>query len=158
MQRILIVIVLVLAAAAASDGAAREAPTAQAAHAHHAGPGPAESRPAGGWASDAPLRSGMAGIRRSVDALDHNRDGHMEPEQVLVLVESIEKDVAAIIANCKLDPAADAALHGIIAKLMQGAAALRAQPADLAAIEPMRAALEEYGRSFDDPAFRAPAR
>lgn len=159
MQKILLASALIVIAAAGSARATGGAHAAHAAHATHTPhPVPTEAKPRGGWTTDAPLRAGMAGIRRSVEALDHYRHGHMGPDQALVVVGNIEKDVAGIVANCKLDPAADAALHAIIARLIRSAAALRARPADLAAIEPMGEALAEYGRSFDDPAFRAPAR
>lgn len=157
MPRILFSALLLLISAAAVAAGAHTA-DARGGHVHPGAHGVAAASPAGGWNTDAALRTGMGRIRRSVDALEHYRHGHIGPDQALVLARSIEKDVAAIVATCKLDPAADAALHAIIAKLMRGAAALRAHPADLAAIEPMREALAEYGRSFDDPDFRAPAR
>ena len=120
---------------------------------HAAAPTAAKPAPAKGWATDAPLRAGMGRIRQAVDALGHYERGHMGAEQAVVLAGNIEADVNFLIANCKLDPAADAALHGIIAKLLQGAHALKANPSDLAAIAPMREAVAEYGRTFDDPGF-----
>jgi hypothetical protein len=114
------------------------------------------SAPASGWATDAPLREGMGRIRTSVAALDHSEHGHLGAEQTVTLAGNIEKDVNFLIANCKLDPDADAALHGIISKLLKGAHALKSNPADLAAIAPMREAVAEYAATFDDPAFRTP--
>ncbi|OGT55597.1 MAG: hypothetical protein A3E01_16575 [Gammaproteobacteria bacterium RIFCSPHIGHO2_12_FULL_63_22] len=105
-------------------------------------------------ATDAPLREGMGRIRLSVDALGHYEQGHMGAEQAVEMAGNVEKDVNFLIANCRLDPDADAALHGIIAKLLKGAHALKSNPADLAAIAPMREAMAEYAASFDDPAFR----
>lgn len=116
---------------------------------------PAKPVPASGWVTDAPLREGMGRIRLSVDAIGHYEQGHMGAEQAVEMAGNVEQDVNFLIANCKLDPDADAALHGIIAKLLKGAHALKANPADLAAIAPMREAMAEYARSFDDPAFRA---
>ena len=110
--------------------------------------------PANGWSTDAPLRQGMGRIRLSVDALGHYQLGHMGAEQAVEMAANVEQDVNFLIANCKLDPDADAALHGIIAKLLKGAQALKANPADLAAIAPMRDAMAEYARDFDDPDFR----
>ena len=117
----------------------------------------ATAAPAKGWATDAPLRAGMGRIRGAVLDLGHYERGHMGAEQAVGLAADIDKDVRFLIANCKLDPAADAALHGIIGKLLTGANAIKTRPADLAAIAPMRAALDEYARSFDDPAFRKAA-
>lgn len=124
----------------------------------HAAPAVARIAPAKGWTTDAPLREGMGRIRQAVDALGHYEKGHMGAEQAVVLAGDIERDVNFLIANCKLDPAADAALHAIIAKLLQGAHALKTDPSNLAAIAPMRAAVAEYGRTFDDPAFKKPAK
>ena len=83
-------------------------------------------------ATDAPLREGMQGIRAAVDALGH---------------------VNAIIANCRLAPEADAALHAIIVPLTTHAAALEADPSKLDEIPPMRQALGDYAARFDDPGF-----
>jgi hypothetical protein len=123
-------------------------------HAHHAPPPSAEQAkqaPAQRWATDAPLREGMHGIRTAVEALAHYEMGHMGPEQAAGLAADIQSHVRDIIANCKLAPEADAALHAIIAPLMQNAAALQADPKKLEAIPPMRDALAEYARLFDDP-------
>lgn len=118
--------------------------------------GEAKPTPATGWTTDAPLREGMGRIRLSVDALGHYEQGHMAADQAVEMAGNVEKDVNFLIANCKLDADADAALHGIIAKLLKGAHALKANPADMAAIAPMREAMTEYAATFDDPAFRAP--
>lgn len=131
---------------------------AQDGHEHHA-PAAAVSQepPAQRYATDAPLRKGMAEIRTAVDALGHYEHGHMGPEQAIALANRVQEQVAYLIANCKLEPQADAALHGIIAKLGAGAQALKTDAADLAAIAPMRDALADYQRSFDDPAFETAA-
>lgn len=123
-------------------------------HASVESTGPARAAPAGGWVTDAPLREGMGRIRLSVDALAHYEQGHMGAEQAVEMAGNVEKDVNFLIANCKLDPDADAALHEIIAQLLKGSHALKSNPADLTAISPMREAVAEYSRSFDDPAFR----
>ena len=129
-------------------------------HAHHAPPPAAQpaQAPAQRFATDAPLRAGMAGIRTAMDALGHYEMGHMAPEQAAEQAARIQAHVRDIIANCKLPPEADAALHVIIAPLMQHAAALQADPKKLEAIAPMREALAAYARQFDDPQFAdAPA-
>jgi hypothetical protein len=103
------------------------------------------------FASDAILRREMKSIRAAVDALDHYKHGHMGPEQAVILASSIEDHVRTIIASCKLPPDADAALHAIIVPLMQNAGALKRKPKDLSPIAPMRSALEQYDRQFEDP-------
>lgn len=115
----------------------------------------ADGAPAAGWPTDAPLRAGMARIRQSVDALEHYRHGHMGPEQARLLATNVEGEVAFLVANCKLEPAADAALHVIIADLVRAAADLKRDPADMGPIDIMRAAVATYASSFDDPGFRS---
>lgn len=99
----------------------------------------------------------MAQIRTAVDALGHFERGHMEAEQTVTFATTIQEQVAYLVANCKLDPDADAALHGIIARLGAGAQALKTDPANLAAIPPMREARADYQRTFDDPALATAA-
>ena len=113
--------------------------------------------PAAGWPTDAPLRAGMGRIRHSVDALERYRQGHMVPEQARLLAGKVERDVAFLVANCRLDPAADAALHRVIAELLRGASAFKRDPRDVGAIDLMRKAVDAYARSFDDPAFPRPS-
>ena len=124
-------------------------------HAGHHAPAPAATpaKPAPGkrWATDAPLRKGMAEIRAAVDALRHYEHGHLGPKDAATLATTVESQVAYLVANCKLEPQADAALHGIIARLLQGAAALKANPKDTAALATLRQALQDYPRQFDDP-------
>jgi len=121
-----------------------------AAHDHRAGT-VATSTAAQRWDTDAPLREGMGRIRHAVDALQHYEHGHIGPEQAMQLAAGIERDVGFIVAHCKLEPRADAALHPILGALMHGALALEAKPTELAAIPPMRSALHDYARQFDDP-------
>lgn len=110
-----------------------------------------QSAPATRWPADAALREGMRDIRLAVVALEHYEHGHMGPAQATVLAQRIEGDVRDILATCKLAPEADAALHVILARLLREAGALKADPTDVRAIEPMRDALASYARQFDDP-------
>lgn len=124
---------------------------AQAQHSHqHPAPAAAQAAPAQRWASDAPLRTGMAEIRTAVAALQHYERGHMGQEQAVELATQIQQQIAYLVANCKLEPQADAALHEIIAELGASAQALKDDPFDLSVIPPMRQALQHYPRQFDD--------
>ena len=107
--------------------------------------------PAQRWATDLPLRQGMANIRVAVEALGHGQHGHLNPDQTIALAKQIEGHISGIVADCTLEPRADAALHVIIAKLMQGAAALKADPKNTEAVSGMREALHAYPKQFDDP-------
>ena len=118
-------------------------------HEHAKAPETSQQPPATArFASDATLRREMQGIRAAVEGLGHYEHGHMGPEQAAILAGTIEGHVRTIIANCKLPPDADAALHEIIMPLMQNAGALKQKPEDLSAIAPMRSALARYDRQF----------
>lgn len=118
---------------------------------HHPTHAIAQAAPAQRWDTDAPLRTGMAKIRTAVDTLQHYERGHMEPDQAVALATQIQEQVAYLVANCKLEPQADTALHVIIAELSAGAQALKANPADLSVIASMRQVLQHYPRQFNDP-------
>lgn len=137
---------LVLLCAAASPAFAQE-------HAHHTPSSVAQDAPAQGWRADAPLREGMGRIGRTVVTFEHYEHGHMSAGQVTALVTLLEQDIQFLVANCKLEPAADAALHTIIARLLLAGQALKVDPDDRSAIPAMRQALQDYQRQFDDPDF-----
>jgi hypothetical protein len=107
------------------------------------------------WATDAPLRAGMAAIQSAFDA-DHPaiHAGTATDAQYEALAARIEAQVNEIVANCKLPPAADANLHYVVADLLQGVSLMRgSDPArtrhDGAAL--VHGALAAYGKYFDDP-------
>ena len=109
----------------------------------------------GKWATDAALRSGMAGIRGAFDA-DHPaiHDGRETDAQYAALADRIQSQVNLIVEKCKLPPEADANLHYVIADISQGVNLMRGQdPArtrhDGAAL--VHGALVAYGKYFDDP-------
>lgn len=130
-------------------------------HAGHHAATPVETAsantPTQRWATDLPLRQGMANIRTAVEALGHGQHGHLNPDQTITLAKQIEGHVSGIIADCKLEPRADAALHVIIARLMQGAAALKADPKKTDVVTGMREAVQAYAKQFDDPDWPAAA-
>jgi uncharacterized protein with PIN domain len=109
------------------------------------------------WATDAPLREGMAQIRKAL-ARHHAavKKGTMSDAGYAELGAAIEKNVASILANCKLSPEADANLHVIIAQLTGAADELQAGPAashEEAARKAMNA-VNLYGRYFDHPGWK----
>ena len=124
-------------------------------HAHERPTANAATAPIAGWATDAPLREGMRAIRDTVAGLGHHAMGHMSDAQAIDLSQRIDEQVKLLIANCKLDAAADAELHGIIARLLGDTAAFRGNPADPAALAGLRETLKEYPQKFDDPQWQA---
>lgn len=148
---------LVLALSLATVPAfAQEAPHAHA-PGHDATATAAPAAPAGRWATDAPLREGMREIGGTVGALGHYEMGHLESGQAVMLAGQVEETIAGIVANCRLEPDADAALHVVLAALAQGAARFQQDPDDHAAVAAMRQALADYARLFDDPGFEVPS-
>ena len=128
------------------------APVAAQQHEHAPATTPAKPQPAAQrFATDATLRQEMKGIRSAVEALAHYEMGHMGSAQAADFATAIEGHVRTIIAECKLPPDADAALHAIIVPLMQNAGALKQKPGDVSVVAPMRSALESYDRQFFDP-------
>lgn len=145
--------VVTIAAVLLLAGMAAPIAHAQDGHHHHApADQSAQETVAGRFQTDAPLRKGMGEIRKAVDALGHYERGHMGSEQAVEFAGTIQQQVDYLIANCKLDPKADAALHVIIARLTSSAQALQSDPKDLTSIPPMREALQQYVMQFDDPA------
>ncbi len=81
----------------------------------------------------------------------HYEMGHMPENMALERVATIEEATRFMFANCKLAAAPDAALHGMLVPLLAGAAALKKDPKDMAAITAMRHAVADYPRYFNDP-------
>ena len=111
----------------------------------------------GKWATDAPLREGMSRIRAAL-AGKHAamKKGTLDDAGYAELGDAIEKNVASIVANCKLSPEADANLHVVIAELANAADAMRGA-APMTRIEGAQKAVNAvnlYGRYFDHPGWK----
>jgi len=108
------------------------------------------------WNTDAALRKGMLEIRDALERTHgHGHDAQAGPARLAELGKKMESEIAGIVMNCRLEPAADANLHVIIGELNAAADAFRgASPAD--ADEAMRRATRAvgaYDRYFDHPGF-----
>lgn len=120
---------------------------AQTGHEHHHAPAAMTLNQGAKWDTDAPLRQGMSAIRASVE-----KDGHAG--KYAALADVIEAQVAYMVEHCKLGPAADAVLHGVLAQLVEGVEVLKGQKAGVAPAEGVAhvvAALDSYGELFDHP-------
>ena len=105
------------------------------------------------WTTDAPLRQGMDNIRgalaNDVKAIHANK---ATPKQYEALAAKVGAEVAGIVQNCKLEPAADEQLHLVIAELMAGAEAMEGKvkgETRRAGAERVAKALTAYGEHFD---------
>jgi hypothetical protein len=149
---------LVLAASVASTGGVALAGT----HAHepsHDGQAHAALALDHGrkWATDARLREGMDRIRAIVASQwNAARAGRMTPAQYAALGRRIETEVGGIVADCDLEPEADAMLHVVLERMVSGVDAMvgdadgrhRAQ-----GFVRVAHSLDDYGRHFDHPGF-----
>lgn len=129
--------------------------TAQHDHAAHAGHAAPVQAPAQRWATDAPLRAGMRELREATELLHHYQMGHLDDTQRDNAVVQIDAAIKDMIANCKLKPDADAALHGLLVKFIAGANAARAGKFGTAELTPMQEALAKYPQLFDDAGWDA---
>ena len=163
-------LVVVLLACIAVTSPGREAAAAQTgstAHGHqndHHGDGDASSalvsklvmgKVGRHWPTDTSLRNGMAAFDADHAAI---HAGRQTDAQYDALASTIEHQVQAIVANCKLPPDADAQLHYVVGDLLQAVNLLRGgDPArsrhDGARL--VHGALNAYGKYFDDPGWAA---
>jgi hypothetical protein len=109
------------------------------------------------WATDAPLRQRMGEIRALMAAqIEPIHTGKLPSGEYAALGAAVEGKVAAIVAECKLPPEADAMLHLIVADLVAGADVMQGKaagkPADGA--RKVVAAANAYGRYFDDTGWK----
>lgn len=138
---------------AATGVAAAEPATHQ--HGHDAAPAELTLNAGQRWATDAPLRSGMEHIRNALAAalpdIHHNT---LSDTRYAALANTVSGEVHGIVANCKLEPQADAQLHLIIADMLQGVEAMagkRAQSTRQNGAVQVVGALEKYAEFFDHP-------
>lgn len=146
------VIVCLLAAAAAwalapATAQAQAEPAAHA-HAHAAAPAAVPAKP---WAADANLQDGMGRIHAALQQLRHYQRGHADAAFAVDQVAAIEEAAADIFAKCKLAPAEDAVMHGMLGPLLAATQAFKADTRDKAQIDAMRKAVADYPRYFDLP-------
>ena len=111
------------------------------------------------WATDAPLRKGMGNMRTAmVGALSAIHDDKLNAAGYKTLADRIETEMAYVVTNCKLDPAADAQLHLVLAQLGDGVTKMKSP--DSAASRKEGAVttvqtLNAYGEHFDHPGWKA---
>lgn len=110
------------------------------------------------WRTDDALRHAMTNIRISVtNTLTAIHSGNLKSTQYDVLTKSIEKEIAFIVAHCKLDPKADENLHIILGRFAIGVDIVTAkrgtQEKELGVIN-MAETLNTYGKYFDHPGWR----
>lgn len=107
------------------------------------------------WATDEPLRQGMAGIRSIVEASLHAiHENKLTVAAYDELADSVNAMVGTIVAQCKLESKADAQLHLVIAQILEGVQVMQGKQKKVkrhAGAVIILTALEQYGTYFDDP-------
>ena len=110
------------------------------------------------WGTDEPLRAGMGRIRNFVEPqLGAAHAGKLTPTQYRDLATKIEIEVGSIVANCKLEPKADAMLHLVIADIGAGTDAMAGKDTKLRpalGLVKVAQAVNRYGSHFDDSGFK----
>jgi hypothetical protein len=109
------------------------------------------------WTTDDPLRKGMSEIRNLVDAQHAAiHKGTLKPADYVALGESIEMQVGYVVANCKLDPNADANLHIVLEEVLEGVDAMKGKEKKNPRTGAGKVvdALNNYGKYFDHPGWK----
>lgn len=109
------------------------------------------------WATDEPLRAGMDRIRAAMaERLERIHQDELTADQYRTLSAEIQQHVGAIVAQCKLEPRADAMLHIVIADLLAGAGAMQGKgdAVPIAGAHRVVEALNAYGEHFTHPGWR----
>lgn len=110
------------------------------------------------WGTDNALRAGMGRIRGLVEPqLGAAHAGKLTPAQYRELATQVEAEVSGIVANCKLEPKADAMLHLVIADIGAGTDTMAGKDAKLRpalGLVKVAQAVNQYGSHFDHPGFK----
>jgi len=102
------------------------------------------------WETDAVLRHEMMEIRAAVENVAPTFDaGQLALAQAQQLSATVRGSVNTMIAQCELEPEADANLHSILAVLLAGAAALESSPMSSEGVPALKEALQAYGQYFN---------
>lgn len=137
----------------AADGDAGDSHAAHADHAVHGDNASSDADtavPTERWPADAPLVRGMARIRTATDSLAHAAHGHLDPAQVQAIAAELKSAVETMFVECRLDPAPDAALHPLLARVLGASQRLSERGFDATAQDELRAVLARYGELFDE--------
>jgi len=104
------------------------------------------------WKTDAALRQGMQAINNAVRrAVPAYHDDALTKTDADKLAKQINEQVNYLVANCKLEPGADATLHVLIGELLTAAARQSEEPLSGQGVSVMIDTLQQYPVYFDHP-------
>ena len=92
----------------------------------------------------------MSSVRAVADSLVHASHGHLDPAQVPALGAELKSAVQTMFVECRLEPAPDAALHPLLARLLAAGQALADGGSADAALTEVRAVLARYAELFSE--------
>lgn len=111
------------------------------------------------WGTDAPLRKAMTSIHGSVtQILPAAHAGKATPADYDAFGNAVNQQVAYMVDNCKLPPAADEQLHIIVADLMAGAEAAQGKHGEdqrAEGVVKVAQASNAYGKYFNHGGWKA---
>ena len=113
-------------------------------------------KPGEKWQTDAPLRQGMDNIRQVMTASQQSIEkGLLGAQDYHRLAEAVNKNVTAIVQNCKLSKEADTAFHNIVLADLTGGTELmlkspKIQMQRVGALGVLQS-LRNYGKYFQHP-------
>lgn len=117
---------------------------------HAAHPAAPTLQPGQRWPTDEPLRTAMLKIRTATEKAATAYDNRqMTASGAAELAAAVDENVKYMIANCKLAPEPDAALHALIGRMLAAAAALQKEPASEAGVPQLFAVLRDYQTTFE---------
>ena len=107
------------------------------------------------WQTDAPLRQGMQSINEAVmRVVPTYHQATLAKTDADELAREINDQVNYIVANCKLEPGADATLHVLIGDLLTGAAGISNDPLSSQGVPHLVRALQLYPDYFEHKGWR----
>lgn len=108
------------------------------------------------WQTDAALRQGMQNIYDSVmNAANAFHHASLTQSEAKKLAAQINGQVEYLVANCQLEPQADAVLHVLIGELLTGAEELSKEPLSNQGLPQIVKVLQRYPDYFDHPGWKA---
>lgn len=107
------------------------------------------------WQTDPPLRKAMTEIRSLVaETSQSGQSGALTGDRYVGLADQVDGQIDYMIENCALPPDADAQLHIIIERMIEGVAQMRASEGQKEGVATVAHALEDYGTYFDHEGWR----
>lgn len=102
------------------------------------------------WQTDDALRRGMSEIRTAMaDSLTPIHRKKFTPKQYEALAARVQTQIDYVVGNCKLPEAADAQLHLVLERIIDGVAEMKAPSGrDQGAVKIVQA-LDLYGKYFN---------